>query len=841
MKKGLKYVLLAVCMMALMSTTAFAANGTIGGSGTEDAPYLIEDIEDLKAFRDSVNAGNNYDGQYVKLTADINLSGEDWTPIGNGTNKFLGVFDGGDHTVSNLKVAVTTNHAGLFGYASVVKNVKLVNATVSGVICVGSLVGELENSVGTVDNCHVSGTVQITGENSVGGLVGKGYAKVYNSSVDGGDAATSFVKGVAGSVEEGDNVGGIIGHLGEGSGLGVSGSSAKNITVSGTRKIGGIVGTTQRCNFVDNCTVDSVIVECTATPEYADENASTTTIGGLIGNYFGGGTGGTLNGNTVKNVTFNAGNAKSVGAVVGGNRTTPDVPFDGVSSTGNTITNVVGTTNSYMTGVAKIGDTSYSSLQEAIGKAKANDTVTLLAAVTTTETVTITESITLDLNGNTIENTANVWVIKVDGNSTLTIDDSSADAKGTIKGAKGVSVVSGSNLIMENGNVVATGATGAGVQIYGSSATMKGGTITSAYGSILIYSLNETRGTFTMENGKLEAPIGIYAQGSEAWDNCDVTISGGEIVGGHSAIYWPAAGKVTITGGTLSGGTAVYLKSGSIEITGGTLIGNGQKADYAYVTSGYRVTGDALVIENVGGASGYEAVTSVSITGGTFSSANAAAVASYAATDANSAAVAVTEFITGGTYSDTSAEAYLAPDYVLDSYVDGNGKTVYGVEPSVNVSFDPGAGTGTMAPVVVPAGDYVLPASGFTAPEGKQFMAWNVNGVVKLAGATVSITADTTLVALWEDIGHTCVPTGWKNDKDHHWKDCWEIGCFETSEYGAHTDANNDGRCDTCNYDLGAVSSPKTGENSSVNFWLITMIVASAVCGLILVDRRRRA
>lgn len=42
----------------------------------------ISTVQQLKAFRDAVNAGNNYAGQTVKLTADLDLNGETWSPIG---------------------------------------------------------------------------------------------------------------------------------------------------------------------------------------------------------------------------------------------------------------------------------------------------------------------------------------------------------------------------------------------------------------------------------------------------------------------------------------------------------------------------------------------------------------------------------------------------------------------------------------------------------------------------------------------------------------------------------------------------------------------------------------
>jgi hypothetical protein len=53
-------------------------------------------------------------------------------------------------------------------------------------------------------------------------------------------------------------------------------------------------------------------------------------------------------------------------------------------------------------------------------------------------------------------------------------------------------------------------------------------------------------------------------------------------------------------------------------------------------------------------------------------------------------------------------------------------------------------------------GEYELPACTFTAPDGKQFKAWSVDGVEKNVGDKITVTADTTVIASWEDIPHRC-------------------------------------------------------------------------------------
>lgn len=68
------------------------------------------------------------------------------------------------------------------------------------------------------------------------------------------------------------------------------------------------------------------------------------------------------------------------------------------------------------------------------------------------------------------------------------------------------------------------------------------------------------------------------------------------------------------------------------------------------------------------------------------------------------------------------------------------------------VSFSPGEGSGTMAEQRVNVGsNYTLPDNGFTAPTGKEFKAWLVNGVEYQQGASITVNTDTKITALWKD------------------------------------------------------------------------------------------
>ena len=221
--------------------TAFVAGSVelhLQGEGTEENPYLINDISDLEFFRDDVNAGNKnkYQGKYVKLTADIDLNNEEWTPIGNNTNKFQGYFDGNEKTISNLKISGNNDYVGLFGYilgqgmsASItpsVKDLTLENVDVSGDYYVGGLSGQaytcnitnvtvkgevsgaryVGGLVGHVytyfKECHFIGNASCSFD-ALGGIAGAGDCRAYDCSVIGDITGSNWVGGIVGNGQEG--------------------------------------------------------------------------------------------------------------------------------------------------------------------------------------------------------------------------------------------------------------------------------------------------------------------------------------------------------------------------------------------------------------------------------------------------------------------------------------------------------------------------------------------------------------------------------------------------------------------------------------------------------------
>ena len=81
-----------------------------------------------------------------------------------------------------------------------------------------------------------------------------------------------------------------------------------------------------------------------------------------------------------------------------------------------------------------------------------------------------------------------------------------------------------------------------------------------------------------------------------------------------------------------------------------------------------------------------------------------------------------------------------------------NAKFNISAAETYTVSFAANGGTGSMADVTGISGEYTLPANGFTAPAGKQFKAWSVGGVEKAVGDKITVSANTTVTAVWEDI-----------------------------------------------------------------------------------------
>lgn len=165
------------------------------GAGTAANPYKIQNVDDLKKLAKKVNGGEAYANTYFKLTADIDLENESWTPIGTENNSFQGTFDGDGHQITNLTIT-GGSYVGLFGY---VENATIRNCNVTGTVTGDQYVGGISGYTSEnceVSSCYVRGTV--SGNKYVGGIVGKGVGAIKNCYALADVSAGDFAGGIVG-------------------------------------------------------------------------------------------------------------------------------------------------------------------------------------------------------------------------------------------------------------------------------------------------------------------------------------------------------------------------------------------------------------------------------------------------------------------------------------------------------------------------------------------------------------------------------------------------------------------------------------------------------------------
>ena len=232
--------------------------------------YTVYNADGLMNIAELVNGGKT--DINITLTADIDLTGKNWTPIGTDyDNSYKGTFDGGGHTITGLTFTTNDEYVGLFGWL---------------------------NRAGTVKNVVMEG-VQITSPQiyggSIGGVVGYSWGTIENCSVSGSVSGTVYVGGVVGA-----QIGGSI--------TGCSSSA----TVKGTVDVGGVAGQTNSsatltaCYATGNVTIEinpakniaggslvgmnagSSLLACYATGNVTSTGSSTgkVHIGGFLGNNY---------------------------------------------------------------------------------------------------------------------------------------------------------------------------------------------------------------------------------------------------------------------------------------------------------------------------------------------------------------------------------------------------------------------------------------------------------------------------------------------------------------------------------------------------------------------------
>ena len=125
------------------------------------------------------------------------------------------------------------------------------------------------------------------------------------------------------------------------------------------------------------------------------------------------------------------------------------------------------------------------------------------------------------------------------------------------------------------------------------------------------------------------------------------------------------------------------------------------------------------------------------------------------------------------------------------------------------ITFNGNGGSGSMGPVIVKAEtNYILPACGFTAPADQEFKAWEIGGMEYPVNAPVTVTADITVEALWEDAppSHEHSYGDWSKDGTSHWHECTDDDCPKKPESikdkAAHVYTDDaDTTCNVCGYE----------------------------------------
>ena len=651
------------------------AQAGLKGTGTEVDPFLIEDLDDLIWFRDQVDlqladGSTQFAGKYFKLTADIDLAGINWNPIGSMTGdhgSFKGVFDGNGHTISNLYVEQAGTGLGLFARTAgnaVIKNVNLDNVTIKSTDnsnYAGGLVGNAYAST-YIENVHVTGNVYISGRGYIGGIAGHGYVVMDNVSVvanEGSVITSSFWC-----------CGGILGYGGEGV-TDISNAHVEGVTItSAAGGLGAIVGMAEDNNGTQPISGSNL-------------SAKNVEIKTYVGAY----------GEAYANY--------ALGYLYGGNPTSEltgtleveDVKIE--TSTGEAV--------QVNDAVASVNGAIYFSFADAFANANGGTVVLLNDITIDTETITIADgvSVTLDMNGKTItvvDNKASdvcyelfyiYGELTVTGNGTIKLTSNSNDTVW----AKSSSIFHnrGGVLTIENGTFEHLGGTCMAFVVdnsgnwFGDATTnIYDGTLTSTYiairnrmeqnshGASGTAILNITGGTI---NGTSRA---IWAQAASTSTTSPATglinVSGGNIGLIDTA---RSAGAECMT--TISGGTVAAFKGevGELTVTGGTLdnvtilTASGEAADYVINANGTYV----LAVAKIGDVN-YE----------TYEEAFAAAVNGD-----------VVEILVAGEFTPVVADGLVAIKNL-------DGHYVIGKEPTATVN--------DMGPMLIPAGDYMVYGNG---------------------------------------------------------------------------------------------------------------------------------
>lgn len=176
-----------------------AASSFAGGDGSDAFPYLISNAKELALLAEKVNNGDTaYNSKSYKLTADIYVSGKNWTAIGTNNDLFSGTFDGDGHVISGINInKPNESNQGLFGNSDgIIKNVGVEDSIIIGY---SNVAGVCAFSLGRIENCYNTGDVRALAQ-CAGGICGYSNGDIYNCYNTGTISGDALSGGICGDI-----------------------------------------------------------------------------------------------------------------------------------------------------------------------------------------------------------------------------------------------------------------------------------------------------------------------------------------------------------------------------------------------------------------------------------------------------------------------------------------------------------------------------------------------------------------------------------------------------------------------------------------------------------------
>jgi len=286
--KRILYIAWLISLTLLQPLMAGSWNGNVQtwtmGDGSKSSPYQIQSADELAYLAQMVNSGNAYAGTYFRLTADLDLggqqasdgtwSGQQWKAIGNRNTPFSGHFNGAGHTVDMLYIYTPfDDYLSLFGEIqnASIDSVQLGNSFIFGNDYLGGVCGKAISS--TITAC--TNRAYLSGNMYVGGICGQTVSSTINSCINLASLKNTgyYTGGITGCITTGSvissciNSGSVLGYIHYVGGIcgyaEISSSIDKcinNNTVAGRfYYIGGICGEAFKHDNISNCYYDKQI------------------------------------------------------------------------------------------------------------------------------------------------------------------------------------------------------------------------------------------------------------------------------------------------------------------------------------------------------------------------------------------------------------------------------------------------------------------------------------------------------------------------------------------------------------------------------------------------------